>query len=517
MSGSIRDAYVNGDETLAPFLGATPSRLWEQPPHTAPLDEQLAAEIAEFNVSVGGSRPDLAGPLAVISTGHQPTLFTGPLYTVYKAISAIQAAERIEEKHGVKCIPLFWIAGDDHDLEEASTVHVLTKKNEPHALNYAPENAEGRPLDAVPLDGSLEALAKEAAAVVPGSEFRDDVLDALLDSVKQANSMTEWMARLLARLFHGTRLVLFVPSLPRARELAAYVMRQEIEQPLESARRVNARGAALEKLGFTAQVVKGAADCNFFLDVDGYRRKVTFEADHFIAAESGSRFTKDELLAELDRNPGRFSPNVILRCVVQQHLFPTASYIAGPGEVAYWAQLKSVFEQFDLPMPVVYPRASAVLTTIKLNKLMKKYGLAPAQLGQDPERLVEHALAAEAKNPAIGALKSAREAVSQTLEELSRTTAKLAPNATDTAKRLVDRTQEEFDRMERALLRVDDRKVETVRQQIERLCNALAPLRKPQERVFTVFSYLFDQGWELVPRLLRELDLDEFGLQEIEL
>ena len=515
MPSSIRDAYVQGTETILPFLGGTPSRLWETPPTTATIDERLAKEIAEFNVAMGGKRPDLAGPLAVISTGHQPTLFTGPLYTVYKAITAIQAAKRIEEQHGIRCIPLFWIAGDDHDFEEASSVYVLTKKNEPHVLRYAPENTDGRPLDAIQLDSSLAELSKEMAAIVPGSEFRGDVLNELLDSLEHANSMTEWMARLLARLFRDTPLVLFVPSLPRARELAADIMRQEIEQPNESAQRVNAGGAALEELGFTAQVVKGDADCNFFLDVNGLREKVTYENDAFIAAED--RFSHDELMAELNNNPARFSPNVILRCIVQQHLFPTAAYIAGPGEIAYWAQLATVFQQFDLPMPVVYPRSSAVLTTIKLNKLLNKYGLTPGQLGQDPERLVEFALAAESKNPVMDTLATTRGSVEKSIADLSAAITKLAPNATAAADRLADRTGSEFARLERALLRSDDQKVATVRQQVERLSNALAPMRKPQERMFTVFSFLFEQGWNFIPRLLQELDVDEFGLQEIEL
>ncbi len=512
---SIRDAYVLGAEVVLPFLGGPPSRLWETPPATAELDARLAEEIAEFNVAMGGNRPDLAGPLAVISTGHQPTLFTGPLYTVYKAITAIQATKRIEDQHGIRCVPLFWIAGDDHDFEEASSVYVLTKKNEAHQLQYAPEYTEGRPLDTIHLDASLEALAEEMAAIVPGSEFRDDVLNELLDSLKHATSMTEWMARLLARLFRETPLVLFVPSLPRARKLAADIMRQEIEQPVESARRVNAGGAALEELGFTAQVVKGDADCNFFLDVGGLREKVTYDNGAFVAA--GDRYSHDELLAELDSDPSRFSPNVILRCIVQQHLFPTAAYVAGPGEIAYWAQLATVFQQFDLPMPVVYPRSSAVLTTIKLNKLLNKYGLTPGQLGQDPDSLVEHALAAESKNPVMDVLAKTRTSVEEALGELGAATEKLAPNATSAAERLADRTRSEFDRMERALLRSDAQKVATVRQQIERLCNALAPMRKPQERMFTVFSFLFEQGWDFIPRLAQELNLDEFGLQEIEL
>lgn len=512
---SLRDAYVRGDDAVTAFLGGAPTRLWEDAPMTASLDERLAEEIAEYNVSVGGNRPDLAGPLTVISTGHQPTIFTGPLYTVYKAVSAIQAAERISKKHGVRCIPLFWIAGDDHDLEEAGSVYTLTKKNDVHELRYSPENAEGRSLDSVSLEPSLEALANEMATLVPGSEFRDEVLDALNASLRDANSMTEWMARLLALLFRDTPLVLFVPSLPRARELAADIMRQEIEQPIESARRVNAGGAALEEIGFAAQVIKGETDCNFFLDVEGLREKVTYENDHFNAATD--RYSTTEFLAELKHNPGRFSPNVVLRCIVQQHLFPMASYIAGPGEIAYWAQLKTVFDQFKLPMPVVYPRSSAVLTTIKLNKLLTKYGLTPPQLGQDPERLVEHALAAESKNPVMDDLTRTRESVNKSLQDLCAATEKLAPNAIEAVNRLTDRTHNEFERMERALLRSDDQKVATVRKQVERLCNAFAPKRKPQERMFTVFTYLFDQGWEFIPRLLAELDIDDFGLQEIEL
>jgi len=289
-----------------------------------------------------------------------------------------------------------------------------------------------------------------------------------LNSLHESESMTTWTARLLARLFRDSELTLFVPSLPRAREIAAEVIRREIESPLESSARANEGGRALEAIGYTAQVVKGEEDCNFFYEHDGYRRKVTFESDRFNIADTPQTFSQAELLVELDEHPERFSPNVILRCVVQQHLFPTASYVAGPGEINYWAQLGSVFEQFQLPMPVVYPRASAVLTNIKTNKLLNKFELAPSGFAQDPESLIEQMLASQATDPLLTSLKEVRAAAENAITSWqSNTTNK--KNAAAIGEKLAERVAAEFDRAERALLRADEKKVETIRQQIEPL------------------------------------------------
>jgi len=226
------------------------------------------------------------------------------------------------------------------------------------------------------------------------------------------------------------------------------------------------------------------------------------------------RFTRDELLGVLDEEPERFSPNVALRTIVQQRLFPVAAYVAGPGEIAYWGQFKPLFELLNLQMPVVYPRAQCVLTTAKLTKLKTKLGLNGANVDwTSPDDLITHAMRSGASNPLVAAFQNRRVSVEQEMKSLEADLAKApVPAAT-----LTERVTSAFDNYERMLLRADEARYETVRQQVARLCNTFAPFRKPQERVYTIVSFLFEHGWDLVPRIVREIDVEHFELNEIEL
>ena len=161
---------------------------------------------------------------------------------------------------------MYWIGSDDHDLEEVATAHVLSKQHEPLALTYQPEEALPQaPLFKVPVEPSLHALADEAHARCAGSEFADEVLSFLHDTIDEAQSLGHWYALLLARLFRDTELRVFIPHLGPARHGAVPVFRREIEAPLESTRLANEAGRRMEALGYGAQVTKGGDECSFFL------------------------------------------------------------------------------------------------------------------------------------------------------------------------------------------------------------------------------------------------------------
>ncbi|MCL4693840.1 MAG: bacillithiol biosynthesis BshC, partial [Candidatus Hydrogenedentes bacterium] len=306
--------------------------------------------------------------------------------------------------------------------------------------------------------------------------------------------------------------VLFTPELPVARSLAIPVMETAVANPLEDTRLLNDTGARLAAMGYGVQVVKYSNSCNFFLEVDGKRRKVAYEDGHFTVPEANQEFSESELLGVLRSEPERFSPNVALRCIVQQQLFPAAAYVAGPGEIAYWAQLKPVFNHFGKQMPVVYPRARAVITDLKLNKLLRKHGLTIDDLYQESDVLLERSLAAGASGAVVQRFKSHRTEIESALERLERDM-----NMGDMTSQLRERIGLELDRYERGLLRADESALQATTQQLNRLCNSLAPGRKPQERFYTVFSFLFRQGWGLIDRLMNDLDIERFSMNEVEL
>lgn len=517
---SIADAYVRQAPELQPFYAATAGSVFTSPMPQCGWNPALLEAIARYQSILGLERP-LRGDETVVVTGQQPALLTGPLYTIYKAITAIRLAARLEAAHGKPVIPVFWIGSDDHDFKEARTATLLTKEHRPLSLVYEPESAvDGWPLYRVPLEPSLHAIIDRAANETPGSELREDVRAFLHESLNAAGSFADWSVRILARLFRDTPLVLFEPRIPAARAVAASVLRREIAQPLESTRLINEAAERLRKAGFEPQLVKGANECNFFLEMGGRRRKVLFEDGEFVLPEEQMTCSGKVLNEWLDSTPERFSPNVALRCIVQQELFPVAAYVAGPGEIAYWAQLMPVFDHFGVPMPVVYPRASAILTTAKTRKLMNRYGFGFDDLARGPEAIMESALRAEIRSPAAEVLRKHRPDVMDPIKAFVAAlggVSRGAKFAQEQGQSFLRRIEGEWDRLESMLLREDAAQVATVERQVARLCDTLAPARKAQERVYNVFSFLFEHGWGLIPRLVDALDIESFKHNEVEL
>ena len=513
---SIPAEYRTGTPEVMAFFAGSPASLMDTPPKRRTWGAELTDAINRYNEGIGATGR-CRGDEAVVITGQQPGLFSGPLYSVYKAITAIKVAAALEAKHGVPCVPIYWVGSEDHDLAEAASAHFLTANHSLLSLEYKPTTpVDGFPMHRVPIEPSLHAFVDRAAEECGGTEFSGEVARFLHETLDASTSLADWSARLLARIFQGTPLVFYAPHIEAGRRAAAPIVRCEVENPLRSTQALNGAGRRLEAAGFPPQVVKGETECNFFLMVGDRRRKVLYENKHFVVPEEATRYSKEQLLALLADAPGRFSPNVALRCVTQQHLFPAAAYVAGPGELAYWAQLKPLFAIFEQPMPIVYPRAHATLTTMKLEKIRRKLGFELDELAGPPNGLLDRALHVAGANPSIETVRSRRENIHTQLAQMT-----LALGKDKTAQAMATALEREvsagFDRFERSLLYGDNAKVETIRKQIDRLCNSLMPLRKPQERVFNIVSFLFEHGWDLTPRLMESIDTEPYASNMVEL
>ena len=507
--------YVSEAPDLMAFFARPCKTLGAIPPQTAPWDPALVKELGAYQKELGNS-PHFSGNEAVIITGQQPGLFTGPLYTIYKAATTIVLARRLQAQSGTPYAPIFWVASDDHDFEESRTANLLTPSHEILSLLYAPDNyLAGQPMNQVPIEHSLHDLVEEAATHTRGSEFRAEIVHFLHESIEQSTSLANWTARLIARLFRDTPLTVFTPELPSARELAAPIFEQELDNPLSTTALINETGQRLRKHDFAQQITKHPNECCFFLAMGDRRRKVLFENGVYVLPEENLHFSASEIRKLLQDDPSRFTPNVALRCVVQQQLFPVEAYVAGPGELAYWAQLKPVFEHFGKEMPVVYPRAQCALVDAKMQDRMAQFRFTRDDLTLSSEQLLARALQVTAQTPALDIVRQYRERVSATLTPLSDELKPLNTQVAQMAGKMIDRFQSEFDRLERALARDDEVHMETIRKQIARLTVSLYPTRRPQERVLNIFSFLFEHGWDLIPRLIEEIDVDAFTTKEI--
>jgi len=281
------DRYIAEEPALMAFYAYSPRAL---PVSAAarPWDPGLVDTLRAYQCDLGLAR-SFTGNEPVVITGQQPGIFTGPLYTIYKAVTAVLLAARIQRLSGAPCIPLFWIGADDHDFEELRVAHFLTKNHETLTLRYAPENEPGEaavnvagfPMYRVPITPSLHQLVDEAAAQTPGAEYREDVAAFLHHTLDQSRTLDEWFARLMAALFQDTQLMFFAPHLAAARLAAVPVFEREIREPLASTRLLNETAERLRKSGYPAQVVKNETECNFFIEMGGRRRKVLYEKERF--------------------------------------------------------------------------------------------------------------------------------------------------------------------------------------------------------------------------------------------
>lgn len=516
----IYDAYLNARPDITARFAAAPETLITKTIQPGRWSAGLAEAVNGFQRELGVEKAALTGSEAVIVTGQQPGIFTGPLYTIYKAITAIQAARHLASG-GVPCVPVFWTAGDDHDFEEVRTAHFLTRKDEVLSFSCTGGVSCGRsadiPMHAMSLSPDTHRLIDKAADLCRNSDATAEVRDFLHASLDQSPTVSSWFSLIMARLFKETPLRLFEPRLEAARIAAMPVLRREIESPLESTRLLMESGKELESLGYKPPIHRGEKAANFFIEEDGRRKKVRFIDGRYLIAGSKKGYSVREMVALLESAPEKFSPNVALRPLVQQILFNPEAYIAGPGEIAYWAQLTPLFTFFELPMPIVYPRIQAVITSVKTKRLMDSWNLELKDLAGNA-KLIDRILKSGPEDASLAALSEKRPLVEKAVGELACAVLGDSPsvNIQKAVDSFISHTRFRLEKLEGALLYADHEKRAAAEARLSRLRNILVPLGTPQERVFSVFTFLFRDGWPFMGRMLEELDWTRRGLQEME-
>ena len=311
-----------------------------------------------------------AGAVAIV-TGQQVGLFSGPAYSFHKALTAIGRARQLTEQ-GFEAVPVFWLATEDHDLAEVN--HCFWQGRGGLTRLEAPsrEEAIGHRVGEVLLGGTITAVVKRATASLEGP-FASAVAQALTESYSANENFGAAFGRLMARLLAGRGVILLDPLDARLHRLAAGIYRRAVEDADALGADLLARNKVLERSGFHAQVKVTQQTTLLFLNVDGRREALRRRNDRFVAGRAS--FSREELLAEIGKSPEAFTPNVLLRPVVQDSLLPTAAYVGGPAEVSYFAQAETVYRRLLGRMPAVLPRASFTLIEPHVARLLKKYDL----------------------------------------------------------------------------------------------------------------------------------------------
>jgi uncharacterized protein YllA (UPF0747 family) len=470
----------------------------ERPPldtaHRNRLCSVLSAQQASWGAGQSGVEKLQSGAVAVI-TGQQPGLFTGPLYSILKAITAIKIAARLEQA-GVRAVPVFWVAAEDHDFAEIESTWVLNRNSELCCL--AVDLSGERPLPAGWLEFRDDVRNAIAACLesLPQSEFMAELKDLLEHSYRPGMSPVNAFATMMARLFAGTELTFVNPLDDALRAIAQPTMELAIRRNAEMRAAVLARNEALTSSGYHGQV---KVDQNF-TGLFAYRDR----------ARQALRPTD---LGILD-NGVPWSPNVLLRPVFQDALFPTASYIGGPAEVAYFAQAAAVYETLGKPMPPIVPRISATLVEPRIARAAEKYGIGLDDVFQGREHLKRKAVAATQDGDGFERVRSRIEEELESLRPLLNAVDVTLEGALDTSRQKV---LHQLDALKGKYVNAVARRDETIERHLDSLCNSLFPEKKPQERVINVTSFLARYGQGVLPLLTERLSIDTHEHQVVEI
>ena len=457
---------------------------------------------------------------AAVVTGQQVGFLAGPLYTIYKTVTTLQLAERLAEETGRPVVPVFWVEGEDHDFDEIAGVTLLAR-NETVPLRYdgytPPAEGNAGAVGRIVLGEQVDAVLAELDAALAPTDFKGAVMSMVREAYVPGATIEDAFTKLMKALFAGTGLVFLNPDDARLKRLTAPLFRREIEDYAAAAEGLRAQSDRLAA-DYHAQV--HARPTNLFLLTPEGRLPIDAEPGddaRFRLRGSERTFTRAELLDVLEAEPERFSPNVVLRPLMQDLLVPTAAYVAGPAEVAYFAQYRPVYAWAGIPMPVIYPRASVSLVEAKVQKVLDKYELSVADAGEDVERLFGRVVLATMEVDVEALFKEAARHLHQAVGTIKPGVEQVDRTLGGAAEALRASMMKELAKLKDRVVRAEKRQQDEVRDQIEKARINLYPGGKLQERVLSPLYFLNKYSPDFIAALRAQLSLDTTAHQVIAL
>lgn len=374
--------YISNPQKLKPFFQTNP--LSEDDLNEALESYQFKGDrkkavslLKNFNKKFGAGKKTLQSierladehSLAIV-TGQQLTLFGGPLFTVFKILSAIHTAQKWEEQFDVPCVPVFWLADEDHDYDEISTLGFPLRDDHKNVTLSNKSDIEKRVGD-IKLNSAFDSFKKEVIESQFDTDFTDLLWRKLDECYEPGKTIGEAFGKLILELFSEYGLILAGSADADIKKHLSSVLVKSVEDVEKQFISLENKTDQLISSGFHGQVHLQHSNL-FWLDNEENRIKLSYENKSWSTDGNEKRWTSDELIGDIENHPERFSPNVFLRPILQNALLPGAAYIAGPGEISYYAQMKDFYADFDQTMPVIVPRFSATLMESGIDRIFEK-------------------------------------------------------------------------------------------------------------------------------------------------
>jgi len=470
-------------------------------PRDGNREARVADALEKQNRAWGASEPTLRnierlceGAFAVV-TGQQVGLFGGPLMSLLKVGSLLALAKQVQQS-GVECVPVFWLATEDHDLEEVNQSLFLT-----HDFQLVPFKADtagtaGAPVAHIRFAEGTNELVAQAANLLGESL----AADYLRESYVEGETFSNAFAKLYTRIFREHGLILLDPADPELHRIAAPLFVDALRRSAELDQAVLERNRELRDAGYHEQVKVTAQSTPLFALVDGARVPVHRANGQFSIGKE--RLSSEALEMRIQAAPENFSANVLLRPVLQDYWLPTLAYIGGPAEVAYFAQAAVLYEKLLGRITPILPRMSATLIEPRIERLLLKYEVELPELfhGECELRdcIAARSLPADLKEN----FELARRAVEVNLARVSTSLGKLDPTLVEAAERAASKVRYQVARLEKRAAQAELRRTDILARHAAQIENALYPNKSLQEREIAALYFYANHGTELVPRLI---------------
>jgi bacillithiol biosynthesis cysteine-adding enzyme BshC len=443
--------------------------------------------------------------LAVV-TGQQVGLFSGPAFTLYKALTAVRLAQSLTEQ-GIPTVPVFWLATEDHDLEEvASTTTFDDEYNLVQLKDPGTRPAPRSPVGYVKFTGESQAALDRLETSLPPGPPRDRLLRDLRETSRPGTNWGQAFGCFMARLFSRWGVILLDPLDDAVHRLSGYLYEEALRQTPDLRRRVLERSQALERYGYHAQVHVAEDSTLIFVVHEGNRLPIhQRNGDYWL--DGAKRVSDAELQRWLSERPLDFSPNVLFRPVVQDMLLPTLAYVAGPSELAYLAQTNVLYEAFERPQPVVFPRAGFTLVDHRAQRVLEKYRLSVEDVWQGEEHLGRKIAAAGFAEGWSERFDQSERELAQLLERLRQDIEMIDPTLQDTLQHVKEKMTYQIERLRGKVTRAALSRSELLVKHQQALLRFLMPQKDQQERQVGGVYFLGRAGYELLDRLLSQIQV----------
>ncbi len=442
----------------------------------------------------------------VVTTGQQPALFTGPVYSVFKALSAAALARHLESRWERPVVPVFWVAGDDHDWAEARSASWIGDDDAlvTVALRERGVSEPMRPLWREPLGPEVAAALDRAGATFPRRPHRDAAIAWLARHFRPEATVAAASAGALAELLAPFGVVCFDPTHPDARRAAARHIVKALGLAMDLERDLGRRAAELVSDGRDPGIAVGDGATLVMIEGKQGRDRLVLDPGGYATRRSGERYTLGDLQRIAADAPERLSANVLLRPVIESALLPTVAYCAGPGELRYLPLAEPVFERMRTHRPEPVPRWSGRIVDAHVDRTAEKFGLSIREIADADIPVMARAARGLVPESARHTLEGIRRSMEAAYRSLGADSATVDPTLESAATGALGRSLDALARLERKLARAARRRHETELRQLERARTSLLPGGAPQERVLTAASFLARHGPSLFDECARE-------------